>query len=145
MHLIPMSDLKARSESQASTEPKEPERDELPPQLHAGKVGYGPNLDPAPTIGEKFSGLKEELKGKLKHDPELVKHGRILVSGEEKRKNLFGKNEPSGPSSPFDAGTPEKSSPVHQSNEEVGKEQASTGRREDKEHSSDVVDRENRY
>jgi len=35
-------------------------------------------------------GLKEELKGKITHKPDLVEHGRELRSGEERRKKLTG-------------------------------------------------------
>lgn len=57
-----------------------------PPQLHTGKVGYGPNYHPDPTLGEKWTGLKEEVKGKVKHNPEEVQHGKELRSGELKRR-----------------------------------------------------------
>ncbi|KAJ3503455.1 hypothetical protein NMY22_g18246 [Coprinellus aureogranulatus] len=57
-----------------------------PPQLHTGKVGYGPNFHPDPTLGEKWDGLKEEVKGKVKHNPELVQHGKDKISGELKRR-----------------------------------------------------------
>jgi len=33
---------------------------------------------PVQTISEKIDGLKEEIKGKIKHDPELVEHGREM-------------------------------------------------------------------
>jgi hypothetical protein len=46
------------------------------------------NETPAQTISEKIDGLKEELKGKIKHDPELVEHGRDKRTGELKRKGM---------------------------------------------------------
>ncbi|KAG5341466.1 hypothetical protein C0989_010223 [Termitomyces sp. Mn162] len=57
-----------------------------PPQRHAGKVGYGPQYHIGPTIGEKVKGYEEELKGHLTHNHALVEHGRMMVSGELKRK-----------------------------------------------------------
>ncbi len=42
------------------------------------------------TLEEKAVGLKEELKGKIKHDSDLVKHGRDLRSGEAKRRKMRG-------------------------------------------------------
>jgi hypothetical protein len=96
-----------KSNSPTSTQSTEDEQG-LPPQLHAGRVGYGPNYHPEPvrlfpvpsfetvdakvlqTIEDKFTGLKEELKGKVKHDPELVKHGHSVRIGEEKQKKLTG-------------------------------------------------------
>ncbi|KAG6819883.1 hypothetical protein H0H93_007762 [Arthromyces matolae] len=56
-----------------------------PPQLHAGKVGYGPHYHVGPTIGERMKGYEEELKGHLTHNHALTEHGRMLVSGELKR------------------------------------------------------------
>jgi len=47
-------------------------------------------LNVSQTIQEKITGLKEELKGKVKHDPELVRHGREIRTGEEKRKKTTG-------------------------------------------------------
>ncbi|TEB14350.1 hypothetical protein FA13DRAFT_1782603 [Coprinellus micaceus] len=57
-----------------------------PPQLHTGKVGYGPNYHMEPTLGEKYEGLKEEVKGKVKRNPEQVQHGKDMISGESKRR-----------------------------------------------------------
>ncbi|RXW17539.1 hypothetical protein EST38_g8315 [Candolleomyces aberdarensis] len=61
-------------------------QEEYPPQTHSGKVGYGPHFSLSPTLGEKMTGLKEELKGTIKRDPEEVQHGKDIVSGEEKRR-----------------------------------------------------------
>ncbi|KDR78954.1 hypothetical protein GALMADRAFT_64291 [Galerina marginata CBS 339.88] len=63
---------------------------DYPEQLHAGKVGYGPNYRAGPSLEDKIQGLKEELKGKVTHKPDLVQHGREVMSGEEKRKKLTG-------------------------------------------------------
>ena len=85
--------------------PSAPKNTEYPPQLHAGAVGLGPefakgavrthrslsptkliNYMPVQTTSEKIDGLKEEIKGKIKHDPELVEHGRDRRTGALKRK-----------------------------------------------------------
>ncbi|PPQ89358.1 hypothetical protein CVT25_003195 [Psilocybe cyanescens] len=34
-----------------------------------------------PTFAEKIQGFKEELQGKITHNPELVKHGKNLMTG----------------------------------------------------------------
>jgi hypothetical protein len=79
-----------------------------PPQLHAGAVGYGPNYKRGPVcfrvatdeskerktdqrvqgIGDKFDGLKEEIKGKVTHKPELVQHGREMRTGALQEKEM---------------------------------------------------------
>ncbi|KAF8802503.1 hypothetical protein BYT27DRAFT_7172964 [Phlegmacium glaucopus] len=64
--------------------------DSLPEQRHAGKVGYGPTFTTGPTLGDKIMGLKEEIAGKLTRNPEKVKHGHDILTGEEKRKKLTG-------------------------------------------------------
>lgn len=46
------------------------------------------NYTPAQTLSEKIDGLKEEIKGKIKHDPELVEHGREKRTGELKRNEM---------------------------------------------------------
>ncbi|KAH9481710.1 hypothetical protein JR316_0006237 [Psilocybe cubensis] len=69
-----------------------------PEQLHAGKVGYGPNFRTSPSLGDKIQGLKEELKGKVTRNPDLVQHGKDVKSGEERRKDLLGEDE----HNPFD-------------------------------------------
>jgi hypothetical protein len=38
------------------------------------------------TLGEKYEGLKEEVKGKVKRNPEQVQHGKDMISGELKRR-----------------------------------------------------------
>ena len=40
------------------------------------------------AINEKIDGLKQEIKGKIKHDPELVERGRQQRTGELKRKEM---------------------------------------------------------
>lgn len=39
-------------------------------------------------MNDKLDGLKEEIKGKIKNDPELVQHGRDKRTGELKRKEM---------------------------------------------------------
>lgn len=114
------NDNTTNSPSQSSNAPKSPSgsasQSQAPPdedvsypeQKHAGKVGYGPNYRKTPvrcvllsachsstyycpkTLEEKIEGLKDELKGKVTRKPELVEHGRQILSGEEKRKKLTG-------------------------------------------------------
>ncbi|KAI0033473.1 hypothetical protein K488DRAFT_15006, partial [Vararia minispora EC-137] len=57
-----------------------------PPQLHAGKVGYGPEFGKGVGMGEKLTGLKEELVGHAKHDPQLAQTGRDRRTGELQRR-----------------------------------------------------------
>ena len=38
------------------------------------------------TLGERFRGIKEQIKGKIKHDPELQQRGKDRISGELKRR-----------------------------------------------------------
>ncbi|KAJ3887976.1 hypothetical protein GG344DRAFT_68348 [Lentinula edodes] len=57
-----------------------------PEQHHAGAVGYGPNYRQGPSLTDKLSGLKEELKGKVTKNPGLVEHGKEMKTGELKKK-----------------------------------------------------------
>ncbi|KAJ4467110.1 hypothetical protein C8R41DRAFT_871485 [Lentinula lateritia] len=57
-----------------------------PEQHHAGAVGYGPNYRQGASLGDKLTGLKEELKGKVTKNPGLVEHGKEMKSGELKKK-----------------------------------------------------------
>ncbi|KAJ3738732.1 hypothetical protein DFH05DRAFT_1516698 [Lentinula detonsa] len=70
------------NESAPSTE------EDYPEQRHAGAVGYGPNYRQGATLSDKISGLKEELKGKVTKNPELVEHGKEKKTGDLKRKEL---------------------------------------------------------
>lgn len=65
----------------------------------SGRVSYvfiTPSLDkprfmsdPAvQSFSKKIDGLKEEIKGKIKHDPELVAHGKEQRTGELKRTGM---------------------------------------------------------
>lgn len=40
------------------------------------------------SLNDKFSGFKQEIKGKLKHDPNIVEHGRDLRTGEVKKREM---------------------------------------------------------
>ncbi|KAJ4474342.1 hypothetical protein J3R30DRAFT_3707147 [Lentinula aciculospora] len=57
-----------------------------PEQHHAGAVGYGPNYRQGATLSDKITGLKEELKGKVTKNSELLERGRERKTGELKKK-----------------------------------------------------------
>ncbi|KAJ3776191.1 hypothetical protein FB446DRAFT_722223 [Lentinula raphanica] len=63
-------------------------QEDYPEQRHAGAVGYGPNYRQGATLNDKISGLKEELKGKVTKNPDLVEHGKEKKTGELKKKEL---------------------------------------------------------
>ncbi|KAJ7678122.1 hypothetical protein DFH06DRAFT_901742, partial [Mycena polygramma] len=65
-----------------------------PEQKHAGAVGYGPNYNPHAGLGDKITGLKEQVKGKISHNPDLVAQGHERVTGDLKKKELQGDNDP---------------------------------------------------
>ncbi|KAF8310258.1 hypothetical protein DL93DRAFT_1659673 [Clavulina sp. PMI_390] len=67
-------------------EPADVQDGDLPPQLHAGKVGYGPNYRMGPSTTDKMAGYKEELMGSIKKDQSLKQHGHDLRTGELKRR-----------------------------------------------------------
>lgn len=50
------------------------------------------NDPPVQSISDKVDGLKQEIKGKIKYDPELVVHGREQRTGELKLKEMRGVN-----------------------------------------------------
>ncbi|KAG8951892.1 hypothetical protein FRC04_005584 [Tulasnella sp. 424] len=88
-------------------QPPAPDQD-YPEQKHAGKVGYGPNFAEARgkiTMGEKIDGLKEEMKGKLKHDQHMVQEGHDKRTGELKRREIEADNNPKAlaPAKPDDS------------------------------------------
>lgn len=75
-----------------------------PPQLHAGKVGLGPHYGEQNRVAlsEQVEGLKEEIKGRLKHDEHMREEGHERITGEFKRKqhekeNAFDKPGGAGP------------------------------------------------
>ncbi|VDB91632.1 unnamed protein product [Peniophora sp. CBMAI 1063] len=109
-----LSNTTSNTTSQTSSTSTEPEGG-YPPQLHAGKVGYGPEFGKGVSTGTKVSGLKEEVMGKVKHDPSLVQHGHDMRTGqlarkerEEADKDLF----PDEGAQSGDAPTPSKPSNV---------------------------------
>ncbi|KAJ6551369.1 hypothetical protein B0H19DRAFT_1157366 [Mycena capillaripes] len=61
-----------------------------PEQKHAGAVGYGPNYNPKAGVFDKITGLKEQVQGKISHNPDLVEKGHERATGELKQKELKG-------------------------------------------------------
>ncbi|KAF9493714.1 hypothetical protein BDN71DRAFT_1449963 [Pleurotus eryngii] len=59
-----------------------------PEQLHSGAVGVGPNFTQESTMAEKWIGVKEEMKGKVTHNPGKVEEGRKRRTGELKREQM---------------------------------------------------------
>jgi len=60
---------------------------DLPPQRHAGKLdGPGPEFKKGAGLGDKMTGLQEEIKGKVLRKPEVAQHGHDLRTGELKRR-----------------------------------------------------------
>jgi len=78
-------------------EPASIDGEEYPPQLHTGKVGYGPNYHQGPTTSDKFTGFKEEIVGGVKRDQELKQHGHDLRTGEIKRREEAESQYPANP------------------------------------------------
>ncbi|KAG8686267.1 hypothetical protein FRC09_014249 [Ceratobasidium sp. 395] len=85
--------------------PGAPEGEDYPPQKHAGAVGYGPHYAEVhgkeTGFGAKLTGYKEQIKGKVTHNPELAQQGHDRVTGdlkakqqaEEDAKSPFGNKE----------------------------------------------------
>jgi hypothetical protein len=71
-----------------STPATAPDAVQYPEQKHAGKVGYGPNYHQDASLGEKATGFKEEVLGKVKHDEGMIAHGHELRTGALKKKAL---------------------------------------------------------
>ncbi|KAJ6598445.1 hypothetical protein DFH09DRAFT_903476 [Mycena vulgaris] len=65
-----------------------------PEQKHAGKVGLGPNYNQGAGFLDKVTGLKEEIKGKVTKNPELVTKGHDRFTGELKHKELEEDGDP---------------------------------------------------
>ncbi|KAJ7319030.1 hypothetical protein DFH08DRAFT_891352 [Mycena albidolilacea] len=78
--------------AQESTTKEAVDKDHLdsqyPEQKHAGAVGYGPNYNQGAGFVEKITGLKETVKGKVTHNPELAAKGHDRMTGELKHKEL---------------------------------------------------------
>lgn len=83
---------KTQAPSDKSTNKESVDGDHLeqtyPEQRHAGAVGLGPNYNQSATFMDKVTGLKEEMKGKITKNPELVAKGHDRVTGELKHKRL---------------------------------------------------------
>ncbi|KAJ7489350.1 hypothetical protein FB451DRAFT_1553185 [Mycena latifolia] len=83
---------KTQPPNNESTNKESVEADHLdsayPEQKHAGKVGLGPNYNQGAGFLDKVTGLKEELKGKVTKNPELVAKGHDRLTGELKHKEL---------------------------------------------------------
>jgi hypothetical protein len=86
------------ADSTETTDLNPSNNDDYPEQRHAGALGYGPNYHRRTvsnkhkvlsfgrhshrcvnnqSAGEKFQGIKEQLKGKIMGKPDLVEHGRL--------------------------------------------------------------------
>jgi hypothetical protein len=76
----------AQQSSPTNTASKSPDNDmsDYPEQKHAGVVGYGPNYTNRVGLGEKVEGIKEQIKGKLTKNPDLVEHGHLRQTGQLK-------------------------------------------------------------
>ncbi|KAJ7233859.1 hypothetical protein B0H12DRAFT_1143411 [Mycena haematopus] len=59
-----------------------------PEQKHAGKVGLGPNYNQGAGFLDKITGIKEQVMGKVTHNPELANTGHDRMTGELKHKEL---------------------------------------------------------
>ncbi|KAJ7596043.1 hypothetical protein C8J56DRAFT_923898 [Mycena floridula] len=59
-----------------------------PEQLHAGKVGYGPNYRQGAGFLDKVGGAKEQVIGKLTRNPDKAAHGHDKMTGHLKEKEL---------------------------------------------------------
>ncbi|KAG8694362.1 hypothetical protein FRC11_002240, partial [Ceratobasidium sp. 423] len=82
--------------------------EQYPPQIHAGKVGYGPHYAEVhgkeTGFGAKLTGMKEQLKGKVTRDHKLEEQGKERMTGElvakqraeEDAKNPFKKQDEEG-------------------------------------------------
>ncbi|KAI0330333.1 hypothetical protein GY45DRAFT_1323892 [Cubamyces sp. BRFM 1775] len=69
-----------------SQSPAPANNDGYPEQRHAGAVGYGPEYGKGASTGDKITGLKDEVKGKILRKPDVVEHGREMRTGELKKK-----------------------------------------------------------
>ncbi|CUA73298.1 hypothetical protein RSOLAG22IIIB_05246 [Rhizoctonia solani] len=99
----------------SDTPPGTNEGDQYPPQIHAGKVGYGPHYAEVhgkdSGLGAKVTGLKEQLKGKITRNHELEQQGKDRKSGqlaakqqaEDDAKNPFENKEEEAAGKPTDS------------------------------------------
>ncbi|KAH8103405.1 hypothetical protein BXZ70DRAFT_727875 [Cristinia sonorae] len=66
----------------ATTEPE----GGYPEQKHAGAVGLGPEYGKGASGGDKLTGWKEEIEGKILHNPAKAQHGKDMRTGELKKR-----------------------------------------------------------
>ncbi|KAK7050487.1 calmodulin-like protein [Favolaschia claudopus] len=81
---------KPEDESQTNKESVDADHlnSEYPEQKHAGAVGYGPNYHAKPGFLDKITGMKEQVQGKVTHNPELATKGHDRITGDLKKKEL---------------------------------------------------------
>ncbi|CAE6424637.1 unnamed protein product [Rhizoctonia solani] len=88
---VPPESHPVGSEEHGTTDPTDAppgtkEGEQYPPQIHAGKVGYGPHYAEVhgkdTGLGAKVTGLKEQLKGKITRNHELEQKGKDRKTGE---------------------------------------------------------------
>ncbi|KAF9465901.1 hypothetical protein BDZ94DRAFT_1296101 [Collybia nuda] len=104
-----------------------------PEQKHAGKVGYGPNYNQGAGFTDKVVGLKEEVKGKLTKNHELVERGKDRRTGELKRKEKENDDD-----DPFATPEEKKSPPLEDTNETSSSKSSQEEERGDKEEAATV-------
>ncbi|CAE7226404.1 unnamed protein product [Rhizoctonia solani] len=126
---VPPESRPVGSEEHGTTGPSDPppgakDGEQYPPQIHAGKVGYGPHYAEVhgkdAGLGAKVTGLKEELKGKITRNHELEQKGKDRRTGEltakqhaeDEAKNPFQNKEEEGAQSTADAENKEATEPV---------------------------------
>ncbi|KAI5831069.1 hypothetical protein K523DRAFT_270737 [Schizophyllum commune Tattone D] len=93
-----------RQSERATTESAAPTNESYPEQKHAGAVGYGPAYHDGPTTGDKMTGLKEQVKGKVTGNHELARKGVERRTGElqkreqevDEQDNPFGQGSTGG-------------------------------------------------
>ncbi|KAI0646320.1 hypothetical protein C8Q79DRAFT_661102 [Trametes meyenii] len=78
--------MSSAHDSPANSPAPQGDQNAYPEQRHAGAVGYGPEYGKGVSTGDKLTGYKEEVKGKILRKPDLVEHGRELRTGELKKK-----------------------------------------------------------
>jgi len=82
---------------------------DYPEQKHAGAAGYGPHYAETQghevhvTMGDRFTGIKDEIKGKLTKNEGLVQEGRDIRTGEVKRRAFEKENNPHAKVDPKDS------------------------------------------
>ncbi|KAF8505225.1 hypothetical protein JB92DRAFT_2965732 [Gautieria morchelliformis] len=91
----PVDEMDANT-AQTSTTTNDPPTEHFddaryPEQRHAGAVGYGPeylshhHAKDGATLGDKITGVTEQVVGKITRKPKLVKKGHDKETGEQKK------------------------------------------------------------